>query len=60
MIDRDRAYHIYSARIYLAEARSRRSRHRGFAHMLLQWAANARRRAAACKPDQADLFGGTA
>lgn len=38
---------IHAARTYLAEARKRRERHRGFAFTLLAWAGNARRRAAA-------------
>lgn len=46
---------IFAARTYLAEARKRRERHRGFAFLLLQWAANARRRAAA-ETVQRDLF----
>lgn len=38
---------IHVARTYLAEARKRRDRHRGFAFTLLAWAGNVRRRAAA-------------
>ena len=45
--------HILCARIYLAEARRRRGQR--FALVLLQWAANARRRAAN-EPKQRDLF----
>jgi len=57
---------IHSARVYLREARSRR--HQSFSWTLLEWAGNARRRAAACvamatksepaQPVQGDLFGG--
>ena len=55
MADRDRATLIYIARVYLHEARARRG---AFRHVLLQWAANARRDAAAAVPRQGDLFGG--
>lgn len=41
----DREANIHSARVYLAEARRRRRQSFGF--VLLEWAANARRRAAA-------------
>jgi hypothetical protein len=44
---------IYIARVYLAEARRRRGQR--FAHTLLLWAANARKRAAN-EPKQRDLF----
>ena len=40
-----RDQHIHAARVYLAEARRRRSQTFGF--VLLQWAANARKRAMA-------------
>ena len=47
---------IYQARVYLAQARIYASRgHMGFAHTLLQWAAN-RRRAAASAPKQGVLL----
>ena len=55
MPDRDRAMLIHIARVYLHEARARRG---VFHHVLLQWAANARRQAAAAVPRQGDLFGG--
>ena len=45
--------HILCARIYLAEARRRRGQR--FALVLLQWAANARKRAMS-EPKQRDLF----
>lgn len=52
--------HIHTARVYLREAISRRGT--AFSWTLLQWAGNARRRAAACvapaaEPVQPDLFG---
>ena len=49
----DRAQHIHSARVYLAEARRRRGQTFGF--ILLEWAANARRRAMAAT-GQRELF----
>jgi len=60
----EREMALYQARVFLREARARRST--PFAAVLLQWAANARRRAntaraverAASKPAQLDLFGG--
>lgn len=36
---------VRAARVYLAEVRARRDKHRGFAFLLLDWAANARKRA---------------
>ena len=57
--------HIHTARVYLREAISRRGS--AFSWVLLEWAGNARRRAAACispalaspaQPKQMDLFGG--
>lgn len=45
--------YLHIARVYIAEARRRRGQR--FAHVLLQWAANARRRAAS-EPTQRDLF----
>ena len=56
----ERASHIHTARVLIQEARNRRARSPAFADTLLQWAANARRRAMACRPGppaQADLFG---
>lgn len=52
-----RATAITTARAYLAEARNRRGQ--PFAWVLLDWAANARRRAAAAArgPVQGGLFG---
>lgn len=49
----DRATHIHCARVYLAEARRRRGQSFGF--VLLEWAANARRRAMAATV-QRELF----
>jgi hypothetical protein len=46
---------LLCARVYLAEARRRRGQR--FAHVLLQWAANARKRAMS-EPKQRDLFEG--
>ena len=55
----ERQSHIHVARVYLTESH-RRGRD-PFAFTLLQWAANARRRAmAAPANEQLDLFGGTA
>lgn len=42
----DRDDNIRSARVHLGEVRARREKQRGFAFVLLGWAANARRRAA--------------
>lgn len=55
----DRASHIHTARVYLAQSRHFTRRARGFSFVLLQWAANARRRAMAVNtsPVQGDLFG---
>ncbi len=44
---------LHCARVYLSEARRRRGQR--FAHTLLLWAANARKRAAS-EPKQRDLF----
>lgn len=49
----DRAANIYIARVYLTEARRRRGQTFGF--ILLEWAANARRRAMAATV-QRELF----
>ena len=57
----ERDLEIHTARVLLAGARTRRQKSPRFADTLLQWAANARRRAmAAGKPKavQADLFAG--
>jgi collagenase-like PrtC family protease len=40
-----RATHIHAARVYLAQSRAFTARARAFSFTLLQWAANARRRA---------------
>ena len=55
-----RAAHIHTARVYLAQSRYFTGRARGFSFVLLQWAANARRRAMTINatPVQGDLFGG--
>jgi hypothetical protein len=42
----DRDDNIRAARVHLGEVRARREKQRGFAFVLLGWAANARRRAA--------------
>lgn len=42
----DRASDIHAARVYLAQSRHFRQRARGWSFTLLQWAGNARRRAA--------------
>lgn len=57
-----RALHIHTARVYLAQSRHFTHRARGFSFVLLQWVANARRRAMASNtsPTQGDLFGGKA
>jgi hypothetical protein len=50
---------LHTARVYLAESRNRLAMgHRGFAFTLLEWAGNARRRAAAMPrhPQQVELF----
>lgn len=56
----ERAAHIHAARVYLAQSRHFTGRARNFSFILLQWAANARRRAMAINisPAQCDLFGG--
>lgn len=54
-----RESHIHAARVFLREAQKRRAvpQQRGFCFVLLQWAANSRRRAAAAgAPAQRDLF----
>lgn len=56
----DREINIFTARVLLREAALRREKQPGFSATLLQWAANARRRAAEAKepaPPQGDLFG---
>lgn len=56
-----REIHIHTARVYLAQSRHFTRRARNFSFVLLQWAANARRRAMEINtcPVQGDLFGGT-
>lgn len=55
MVDPDsREFLIYYAKVCLREARARRGR--PFANDLLQWAANARRRASEARPAQGELF----
>jgi hypothetical protein len=49
----ERAQHIHCARVYLTEARRRRTQTFGF--VLLEWAGNARRRAMAAT-GQGELF----
>ena len=60
MTNVDRASSIHTARVYLAQSQHFTRRARGFSFVLLQWAANARRRAMAINtsPVQGDLFGG--
>lgn len=54
----DRAAQIHCARVYLAQSRHFTRHSRGFSFLLLQWAGNCRRRAAATTvPTQGDLFG---
>jgi hypothetical protein len=53
----DREINLHCARVYLREARVRRSSHPQFSATLIQWAGNARRRAMAERPAQGDLFG---
>lgn len=51
---------LHAARVMLAEAKARRATNPHFADVLLQWAANARRRAAEAgkpKAGQLSLFG---
>lgn len=59
----EREINLHCARVYLREATARRERSPAFSATLLQWAANARRRAAEAsdKPDpkrpaQGELF----
>ena len=47
-----RALHIHTARVYLAQSRHFTHRARGFSFVLLQWEANARRRAMAINEHQ--------
>lgn len=54
-----REIEIHTAKVCLNEARARRLTHPRFSATLLQWAANARRRAAAAgnpSPAQGELF----
>ncbi|MDP3124562.1 MAG: hypothetical protein Q8M84_02915 [Thiobacillus sp.] len=62
MTPADRASNINAARVYIAQSRHFTRRARGFSFVLLQWAANARRRAMETNtsPAQGDLFGGKA
>jgi hypothetical protein len=54
----DRQHLLHCARVYLAEARRRRSNQRGFSFALLAFAASARRQAMALNvvPAQGELF----
>lgn len=56
-----RDFELYQARVLIREARARRKSSPAFSATLLEWAANARRRAMAIdvRPAQADLFGAT-
>lgn len=57
--DADRAASIHTAKVYLAQSRHFTGRARSFSFTLLNWAANARRRAMAfapASPTQATLF----
>lgn len=65
MDSEERSAAIHCARVYLREARSRTGNlaQRGFCFVLLNWAANSRRRAMQAmrqQPVQGDLFGGAA
>jgi len=51
-----RAAHLHAARVYLAQSRHFTRRARGFSFVLLQWAANARRRAAVESGAQMAMF----
>jgi len=53
-----RASNIHTAKVYLAQSRHFTARARGFSFVLLGWASNARRRAAAAtnQPPQMNLF----
>lgn len=51
-----RAAHLHAARVYLAQSRHFTRLHRGWSFVLLQWAANARRRAAVESSAQMALF----
>jgi hypothetical protein len=54
----EREINLHCARVYLREARIRRASQPKFAATLVEWAANARRRAAAidARPAQMDMF----
>ncbi|ROH87981.1 hypothetical protein ED236_00360 [Pseudomethylobacillus aquaticus] len=55
----DRTSHLHCARVYIAQSRHfSRAGHRDFAFLLLQWAGDQRRQAAATKQEglQIDLF----
>ena len=55
-----RAANTHTARVYLAQSRHFTRRHRSFSFVLLEWAANCRRRIAAERQQatgQFDLFG---
>lgn len=51
--DIDRKAEIHCAKVYLAQSRHFTGRARGFSFVLMEWAANCRRRAA----EKADVFG---
>lgn len=53
-----RELQLFAAKVYLREAKIRKAKGQtNMAATLLRWALNARRRAAAIKPEQGDLFG---
>jgi hypothetical protein len=55
-----RSANIHTARVYLAQSRHFTRQHRGFSFVLLEWAANCRRRIAVERSEpqaQLDLFG---
>lgn len=59
----ERSALIHCAKVYLAQSRHFARLHRGWSFVLLEWAAQCRRRAMAVRPTvpaQGDLFGGVA
>lgn len=53
---------IHAARVYIAQSHHFTRLHRGFSFVILEWAANCRRRAMSINttPVQGDFFGGAA
>jgi sugar phosphate permease len=52
----DRSALIHSARVFLNQSRHFTALHRGWSFTLLEWAGIARRRAAAIKESQMEMF----